>query len=77
MRFQLEPYPEPGDTRIRSFFAFLPISIGMEGRWLEKVTILERFQQTSTPYELEWTPVRFVDDTEQASNPQHGVVGKP
>ena len=50
MRFphKLPPMkPKPGDTRERTFFAWLPVTAlgwaGKETRWMERVCILERY----------------------------------
>ena len=39
MKFKIKPYPKHGDIRYKVFFAWLPITIGLETRWLEKVSI--------------------------------------
>lgn len=44
MRYKLKPKkekPKIGDTRTRSFFAWFPIQLEREIRWLEQVTIKE------------------------------------
>lgn len=55
-----------GDRRITSFFAFFPVQIGNDFRWLERVTIEWEYTDRNailppcTPY-LKWQIVRFVD----------------
>lgn len=49
--------PLTGQTRIRSWFAILPVTAGNETRWLEKVT-LEQSYNTQQPG---WCNDRFVN----------------
>lgn len=39
MRWATEPAPEDGDTRTETFFAWRPYTVGLETRWLERVTV--------------------------------------
>ncbi len=39
MKFKLKPIPNKGDTRIIRKYAWLPIKIDLEIRWLEWVSI--------------------------------------
>lgn len=59
------PKPIEGQTRVRSWFAWKPVTIGLEQRWLEKVTVLERCHCYSTfggKVESEWNKVKFIDE---------------
>lgn len=50
--------PEDGDTRIKTKFAFLPIKIGDEVRWLEKVTVKQEYREG---YDLSyWADIEFI-----------------
>lgn len=62
MRFQHKPKPQKYDFRHRQYFAFWPITIGRETRWLERVVVVEQFYKSSyPPFERYWYPVRFED----------------
>lgn len=43
MRFKHKPYPKHGDIRYNVFFAWLPITIGLETRWLERVSVKQEY----------------------------------
>lgn len=43
MRLKLKPWPTDGQTRQRTVFAWFPYLGGNEFRWLERVTVLERY----------------------------------
>ena len=45
MRFKIEPKYVLGDYRIITKFLFLPVVIDNEVRWLEKVTIRQRYYE--------------------------------
>lgn len=53
-----------GDTRVKSFFAVLPVKVGKENRWWERVTVLQRYEDL-TPYSDEgfmcWVNIEFID----------------
>ena len=59
---------EVGDSRTKIWFAFFPVTIGHERRWLEKVTILQEYKHIPYPhddihafcFEERWTNVEFV-----------------
>ena len=55
-------YPNKGDIRIIKRFAFLPIRIGAEKRWLETVYIEQRYERYGIfifdPFD--WFDQRFV-----------------
>jgi len=46
-----------GDRKIKTWFAFLPVTIGGETRWLEKVTVLYLYDE----YVEEWDRHCFLD----------------
>ena len=61
--------PEIGTERAVKFFAMLPVTIGRETRWLERVKVKQRYQ-TMTSIEPvcghpvpsdEWTNVEFLN----------------
>ena len=46
MKFYHKPWPSPlpyGATRTSSYFAWWPVRIGDETRWLETVTVKEKY----------------------------------
>lgn len=45
-----------GTRRIREFFAFLPVTIEAETRWLEKVKVLEEYYSHC----LGWVKIGFI-----------------
>ena len=44
MRWFNEPDPKRGDRKVERHFAFLPITIGLETRWLEFVSVVYEYQ---------------------------------
>lgn len=57
--------PKQGETRKRSWFAWKPVTIGLEQRWLEKVTVLEMCRYHTRPHVGEvliWDKVKFIDE---------------
>lgn len=52
-----------GDERIRSFFALLPARQynNLEARWLERVTVRERYVMGYAFHE-HWVIMEFIDD---------------
>lgn len=68
MRKQLTPpppKPRNRQTRVRSWFAWKPVTIGLEQRWLEKVTVLEMCRYGTLPHVGEvpiWDKVKFIDE---------------
>lgn len=42
-----KPTPKPGDTRFVTKFLLLPVCICGECRWLEKVTIQQRYRDVA------------------------------
>lgn len=55
MKFKI---PQHGDERTRTFFAWLPVRDDYEVRWLEKVTVRERY--SSIIYAC-WYVLEFLD----------------
>lgn len=56
VKFKLEN-EEVKAERVREFFTWLPLKIGTEARWGEKVTVKEKFK-----YGRGWYKDSFVDD---------------
>jgi hypothetical protein len=51
-----------GTTRVRSWFALLPVTINSETRWLERVAVEERQEfQVADVCRVTWRQMRFVD----------------
>ena len=51
-----------GTYRVRSWFALLPVTIGPETRWLERVAVEERQEfHVSDVCRVTWRQMRFVD----------------
>lgn len=46
MRFKHKPSPKDGDIRYKVFFAWLPVTIGLETRWLERISIKQEFHDS-------------------------------
>lgn len=44
-----EPSPTPGDERTKVWFAFLPVWIGRNIRWMEWVTVKQKFVRRRLP----------------------------
>lgn len=64
MRFELEPDKPPPRTRVQTWFAWLPVIIGLECRWLETVTAEQELREwtsedTGRTY-YSYESVRFV-----------------
>lgn len=51
--------PSYGDTKMRSWFAWLPVTVGNETRWLERVTVMYQYGTTAAK---KWDSLYFVDD---------------
>lgn len=67
MRTQL---PQNCDERTRSWFAWLPVTIGNERRWLERVTVRQRCRYFTNYFSGAWENIAFVDSRpEQSRNP--------
>lgn len=63
MKWSRKQKPQTADLweRTRRWFAFLPVTIGSETRWLEFVTVQERRLHWRDRNGAEWVKVRFVD----------------
>ena len=44
MRIQLKRDPKHGEARLYTRFAWFPVTIGYESRWLEKVTTKQTYR---------------------------------
>ena len=51
--------PIVGDQRVTSYFAFFPVTINYETRWLERVKIRQEFRQGRT--RDFWVYIKFID----------------
>ena len=60
--------PQIGDTRIKSWYALIPVTINNERRWLEKVTVEQEYAHNivriyDLPYPTKgWFNLRFVEE---------------
>ena len=67
MRWKSEPESNVGDERVISSFLILPVKIGNETRWLEKVKIRQVLKASYTfedglPHlKKYWDDVEFID----------------
>jgi hypothetical protein len=56
---------EDGSIRIKRFFAFWPVKIGKEVRWLEMVSVKQHYycewQGMEDGIECEWENLEFID----------------
>ena len=59
MRWATNVGPKIGDIRVRSWFAFFPVHIGNEVRWLERVTVREQYDGCRD-YGQVWIRLQFV-----------------
>ena len=57
----IKKVPANGDIRTRMFFAWFPVTIVYDGqeetRWLEYITVVERF--STAGMDDEWIPISF------------------
>ena len=54
--------PEIEMERVKTWFAFVPVRIGRETRWLERVTCLQRYTDLMSPSgepEPSWRNIKF------------------
>ena len=51
--------PKDGDTRMKTWFAWFPVQIGIWGRWLETVTCEQTYQVFR--HAARWSNEAFVD----------------
>jgi len=62
MRRTIPNEPRPGDIKTVNFFAWRPIRIGQDWRWLERVTVEYRFRDGGViDFRGYWFPVKFID----------------
>ena len=52
-----------GDERIKTRFAFIPVVVGLEWRWLTKVTTKQKYMWVGykEPF-LCWEDIEFIDE---------------
>ena len=62
MRWKIKQKPKLGDKRIKKRFAWYPISVGKEIRWLEFVTIDYRYSSALSGVEGKWVATFFEDE---------------
>jgi len=64
MKFKLKQQPVVGDTRTISKFAFLPIRIENEIRWLERVKIKQQYVLGSIKFSAYdyWRNIEFISN---------------
>lgn len=64
MKLNHKPEPSHGDIRCKSYFAWLPVTIDLQTRWLEKVTVKQKyFATTYAPYIIgSWINICFEDE---------------
>lgn len=43
MKFKHKPHPKDVDVRYKVFFAWLPITIGLETIWLERISVKQTY----------------------------------
>ena len=55
--------PKLGTERVKTWFALFPVRVGRETRWLEKVTVEQKYTLVNfdDPYE-DWYNVKFIDE---------------
>ena len=60
-----KPSPKNGEIRVISKFALLPVAVGTEVRWLEKVVVEQTFKKDYVNYEAYdcecWQNTRFLN----------------
>lgn len=63
MKFKHKPHPKHGDIRYKVFFAWLPITIGLETRWLERASVKQKYLNAHTlralPFSSYWLNLSF------------------
>lgn len=60
MRWTNEPPPKKGDTRVRTAFLWLPLTIDQETRWLEIAKWEEGAVRSEKRQQWWWVPLRWV-----------------
>jgi hypothetical protein len=61
------PIYEVGESYVIRVFAWLPISLGEETRWLERCNIRARFRHTILGSQSPWNYLEFVDEEIQCT----------
>lgn len=66
MRIKHKIPPKSGETKVVTKFAFIPITIGYETRWLEKVTYKKKCRlvwcyDIGLHCSYEWENIEFID----------------
>ena len=62
MRRTIPNEPNVGDIKTTSFFAWSPIQIGQDWRWLERVTVEYRYVASGIiDWHGCWLKVKFID----------------
>lgn len=71
MRWMKEPAPVEGNLRVIEFFAWLPVTMGLETRWLEWVIVQQQYSEVkvfnSDIYDMwersyfKWIDLRFIE----------------
>lgn len=62
MRVKYKKPTQLGETRIKTFFAIFPITIGTETRWLEKVTVEQEYSRIDFDQAPDmWLSIKFID----------------
>jgi hypothetical protein len=56
---KLEEWQKPS---VITFFAWLPVTIGNETRWLELVTVRREWQEYGAFFEPYWSYEEFIDE---------------
>lgn len=56
MRWKRKPWPTPGTVVVARHFAWLPVTINMETRWLEWCTVRKRYIRCG-----DWELLKFID----------------
>lgn len=64
MRFKLKSKPNKHDMRVVQRFAWFPIMIDREIRWLEKISILQEYYAPHGDGYVFWHNVEFYDNGE-------------
>lgn len=59
MRWRDKEPPKEGEERVKVFFAFLPVTIGRENRWLERVAVTQVYENRYGY--SQWRNMRFDD----------------
>ena len=66
-KFKKPVYPEDSEIRVIKRFAYLPVKIGREIRWLEKVVIEQEYFASASFFDVagpHWHNKRFIDEPE-------------